>query len=72
VLSDSGLRHTLERYAIQSREFSEAVARLGKRDQSEPEFFERLEEAYKRQALCEETASELRKYLERFSKRLGA
>jgi len=64
MLGDTQLRDILARYAIQSRQFCDEVALLGRRDQSEPEFFRQLEEVHKCHALCTARADELRKFLE--------
>ena len=63
MLEDTQLREILARYAIGTRQFCDEVARLGRHDQSEPEFFRQLEEVHKCHALCMERADELQKYV---------
>jgi hypothetical protein len=61
------LRKLLQLYAIRAREFSEAVARLGEHERDhgkiEPEFLRLLEEIERRQAHCQTSGEDLRRYV---------
>jgi hypothetical protein len=57
-------RSLVQRYAIRAREFSDAVAALGRQAHSGPEASrEVLEEIRTRQELCNEVAHEVEQYL---------
>ena len=59
------LRELSERYARRAREFSEAVAGLGRYPQIGPEFLRLIREIMRRQRLCNKAADELDQYVQR-------
>jgi hypothetical protein len=58
------LRELAELYARRAREFSDAVARLGRHNQIGPEISLLLTEISKRRDLCTEAAEKLDQYVE--------
>ena len=52
-------------YALRARQFSEAVAELGKHRDTGPELLELMKEVNRRRTLCNMAAEELDRYIER-------
>ena len=52
-------RELTQRYALRAREFSDAVAQLGKHAEIGPDFVGLMQEIRRRQALCKAAADEL-------------
>ena len=59
------LRAAVEAYALRSRELSEAVARMGRYTDTDPEFLKALGKAKEAHSLCDSAAFELERYLAR-------
>lgn len=58
------LRELTELYACRAREFSDAVARLGKHNQVGPEISGLITEIRRKSGLCSEAAEKLDRYIE--------
>ena len=61
-------RRLAEVYAIRAREFSDAVARLGRHGQIGPEFLALIDEIKRRRGLCDAVAAELDRYISQRAK----
>jgi hypothetical protein len=58
-------RDLVTAYALRAREFSDAVAKLGKHEDADPEFINLMIEIKRRMAICQEAADELDRHIER-------
>jgi hypothetical protein len=58
------LKQLVLRYAIHTREYSDAVARLGDHDHFGPQFLQLLKEIRQRQALCISSGEALDRFVE--------
>jgi hypothetical protein len=57
------LRKIVEVYALRARQYSDAVARLGRHDRTGPELSALVNEIRRLRALCDEAAGKLDQYI---------
>ena len=62
------VRRLLELYALRAREFSDAVARLGRHQQIGPETLGLIQEIERLRGLCDAAAAELDRYISQRAK----
>ena len=62
------VRKLVELYALRAREFSDAVARLGRHQQIGPETFGLIQELERLRGLCDAAAAELDRYISQCAK----
>ena len=62
------VRKLLELYALRAREFSDAVARLGRHQQIGPETLGLIQEIERLRGLCDAAAAELDRYISQRAK----
>ena len=62
------LRKIVEVYALRARQYSDAVARLGRHDHMSPELLALVSEIKRLRALCDEAAGELDQYMSQTGK----
>ena len=66
------VRKLLELYALRAREFSDAVARLGRHQQIGPEILGLIQEIERLRGLCDAAATELDRYISQRAKTYAA
>ena len=66
------VRKLLELYALRAREFSDAVARLGRHQQIGPETLGLIQEIERLRGLCDAAAAELDRYISQRDKTYAA
>ena len=62
------VRKLLELYALRAREFSDAVACLGRHGEIGPEFLALIDEIERLRGLCDAAAAELDRYISQCAK----
>ena len=62
------VRKLVELYALRAREFSDAVARLGRHQQIGPETLGLIQEIERLRGLCDAAATELDRYISQRAK----
>ena len=62
------LRKIVEVYALRARQYSDAVALLGRHDHTSPELLALAQKLKRLQALCDEAAGEFEQYVSQTAK----